>query len=63
MLGITEITLQIHRGQIMRKMAATSFAELVRMCSAIGIPDARKPQKRPTGNRPVPSDRGSDGVK
>lgn len=39
MLGITEVTLQIHRGHIMRKMAATSFADLVRMCVAIGIPD------------------------
>ena len=36
-LGITEVTLQIHRGQIMRKMAATSFAELVRMAGALGI--------------------------
>jgi FixJ family two-component response regulator len=39
MLGITEVTLQIHRSHIMRKMAATSFADLVRMCVAIGIPD------------------------
>ena len=30
-LGISEVTLQIHRSQIMRKMAASSFAELVRM--------------------------------
>jgi FixJ family two-component response regulator len=41
MLGITEITLQIHRRQIMRKMAAASFADLVRMCEALGIPDAK----------------------
>ena len=40
MLGITEGTLQIHRRQIMRKMAAASFADLVRMCEALGIPDA-----------------------
>jgi FixJ family two-component response regulator len=46
MLGITAITLQNHRGQIMRKMAAASLAELVRMCGALGIPDAtRKPSK------------------
>jgi FixJ family two-component response regulator len=37
MLGITEITLQSHRGQIMRKMAAESFADLVRMCSVLGV--------------------------
>jgi FixJ family two-component response regulator len=30
-LGITEVTLQVHRGQIMKKMAASSFADLVRM--------------------------------
>ncbi|ESJ26776.1 chemotaxis protein CheY [Cupriavidus sp. HPC(L)] len=30
-LGISEVTLQIHRRQVMRKMAAGSFAELVRM--------------------------------
>ena len=38
-LGITEVTVQIHRGRIMRKMAASSFADLVRMCDLIGIPD------------------------
>jgi len=39
MLGITEVTVQIHRGRIMRKMAATSFADLVRVCGLMGIPD------------------------
>ena len=39
-LGTSEITIQVHRGQIMRKMAATSFAELVRMAEKIGIPKA-----------------------
>jgi FixJ family two-component response regulator len=38
MLGITEVTLQIHRSQIMRKMAARSFAELVRMAGKLEIP-------------------------
>jgi FixJ family two-component response regulator len=38
-LGITEVTLQIHRRQIMRKMAAASFADLVRMRGVLGIPD------------------------
>ena len=37
MLGITEITLQVHRGQIMRKMGARTFAELVRMGEKLGI--------------------------
>jgi FixJ family two-component response regulator len=37
-LGISEVTLQIHRGRIMRKMEAGSFAELVRMAAALGLP-------------------------
>lgn len=37
-LGISEVTLQVHRCQVMRKMAARSFAELVRMAEKIGIP-------------------------
>ena len=36
-LGIAEITLQVHRGKIMRKMAAGSVPELVRMVSKLGI--------------------------
>ena len=36
-LGITEVTLQVHRGQIMRKMAARTFAELVRIGEKLGI--------------------------
>ena len=36
-LGIAEITCQVHRGQIMRKMAAGSLAELVRMAVQLGI--------------------------
>jgi FixJ family two-component response regulator len=39
-LGIREVTLQVHRGQIMRKMAATSFAELVRMGDQLNIRSA-----------------------
>jgi FixJ family two-component response regulator len=38
MLGISEVTLQIHRSHIMQKMAAPSFADLVRMCGALDIP-------------------------
>jgi FixJ family two-component response regulator len=36
-LGISEVTVQIHRGQIMRKMRAQSFAELVKMGQALGV--------------------------
>lgn len=46
-LGISEITLQIHRGNIMKKMNAGSLAELVRMAEALEIPvtSSRRPQK------------------
>jgi FixJ family two-component response regulator len=40
-LGISEVTLQIHRGKIMKKMAAGSLAELVRMAASLEIPLAR----------------------
>ena len=64
MLGITEVTLQIHRRQIMRKMAAASFADLVRMCEALGIPDTtQKSTTQIAGIQPtVASPRRSDCV-
>jgi FixJ family two-component response regulator len=37
-LGISETTLQIHRGNITRKMGAGSFAELVRIAGLLAIP-------------------------
>ena len=36
-LGTTEITIAVHRGQIMRKMGARSLAELVRFAVKLGI--------------------------
>ena len=36
-LGISEITVKAHRGQVMRKMGARSFADLVNMTSALGL--------------------------
>jgi FixJ family two-component response regulator len=46
-LGISEITLQIHRGKIMKKMGAGSLAELVRMAGKLEIPlsGSRHPQR------------------
>ena len=37
-LGISEVTVQIHRGKIMQKMHAGSLAELVRMAGMLEIP-------------------------
>jgi FixJ family two-component response regulator len=37
-LGISEVTLQIHRSRILHKMGAASLAELVRMAGRLGIP-------------------------
>jgi FixJ family two-component response regulator len=37
-LGISETTLQIHRSNIMKKMAAASLPELVRMAGTLEIP-------------------------
>jgi len=40
-LGISEITVQIHRGKIMQKMQADSLAQLVRMAGMLEIPILR----------------------
>lgn len=37
-LGVSEVTIRIHRAQIMRKMGAESFADLVRMAARLNIP-------------------------
>jgi len=36
-LGISEVTLQIHRGKVMQKMKAASLADLVRMAAKLDI--------------------------
>jgi FixJ family two-component response regulator len=44
-LGISEVTLQIHRSRIMHKMAAESFADLVRMAGRLNITLADRKQQ------------------
>ena len=36
-IGVSEVTVKLHRGNVMRKMEAKSLAELVRMADALGI--------------------------
>ena len=41
-LNITEFTVKIHRGHVMRKMRAGSLADLVRMAEALGIRSSKR---------------------
>jgi len=36
-IGVSEVTVKFHRGNLMRKMGAKTIAELVRMADALGI--------------------------
>ena len=58
-LGITEYTVQIHRGHIMRKMGADSFATLVRLATRLNLEGQRTltvDKNEPAGNH-FPADR------
>jgi len=37
-LGLSVVTVKVHRGQVMRKMLAKSMPELVRMADRLGLP-------------------------
>ncbi|MGY3616803.1 response regulator transcription factor [Bradyrhizobium sp. USDA 10063] len=49
-LSLSEITVKIHRGNMMRKMQAKSLAELVRMADVLGVRQA------PTNQQPARDD-------
>jgi FixJ family two-component response regulator len=36
-MNLSEVTVKIHRGQVMKKMAARSVADLVRKSESLGI--------------------------
>jgi FixJ family two-component response regulator len=44
-LGTSEITIGVHRGQVMRKMGARSLADLVRMADKLGISGGARDSK------------------
>lgn len=44
-LGTSEITIGVHRGQIMRKMGAKSLADLIRMADRLGIGDSGEAER------------------
>ncbi|WP_188577346.1 response regulator transcription factor [Azorhizobium oxalatiphilum] len=41
-IGLSEVTVKIYRGQVMRKMNARSLADLVRMAEALGLETGRR---------------------
>ena len=47
-IGVSEITVKVHRGNVMRKMGARSLADLVRMADILGM------RRAPVADQPIP---------
>lgn len=50
-IGISEVTIKIHRSRAMRKMAARTFADLVKMAIELGLPQQRAATNGPASPR------------
>jgi FixJ family two-component response regulator len=51
-LELSEMTVKVHRSQIMRKMRAKSLVDLVRMADKLGISAAKPPTTAPASSKP-----------
>jgi FixJ family two-component response regulator len=52
-LGISEVMVKVHRGNVMRKMAAASVADLVLKAQDLGIRGRKTGQPGPIPGRPT----------
>jgi FixJ family two-component response regulator len=48
-IGTSEVTVKVHRGNLMRKMEATSLVDLAAMAAKLGLPGAALEAKGPGG--------------